>query len=58
MKQHFYLKLKKCTNIIEQVWSKQCVTKLRLLFWEFDNQLGKTIIHGDLVFVKVTLFTI
>ena len=42
--------------ITEQLRSKQCVTKPRLLFCEFDNHLGKTIIHRDSFFVTVTMF--
>ena len=57
IKQHFYLKLIKCTNIIEQLWSNHwvTVTKPRLLFYELANQLEKAIVHRDLFFVTVTL---
>ena len=43
-----FMKLIKCTNKIEQVWSKQCVTKMRFSLFKFDNRLQKSIIHGDL----------
>ena len=56
IKQNLFMKFIKCTNKIEQVWSKQCVNKMRLLFSRFDNRLQKSIIHGDL-FCSSILFS-